>query len=288
MSDPPSPLGALSDRLCASLRRLLRPLVGLLIRGGVTFPVMVELLRGLYVEVALNDLLKDSRAQTDSRVSLMTGVHRKEIRRLRSLPAEAVAVPPVVTLSSQIIARWLGAQYYQDEAGTPLTLPRTAPEGEPSFEALVATVTSDVRPRAVLDDWLSQGIVIQQPDDTLRLNVAAYLPPPGQAAQLFYFTRNLHDHIAAASANMLAAGTPPFVDRSVHYDRLSPEAARKMAAAARVAAQTALLEVNRLAIDLTDGETPAGNARHRVNFGVYIYAEEDGAEDTAPEAEAGR
>jgi hypothetical protein len=275
MSDLPSPIGTLSEQLRMALRRLLRPLVALLIRSGVTFPVLAEMLRGLYVEVALHDLLKDSRAQTDSRVSLMTGVHRKEIRRLRdAVSADPAQAPPVVTLSSQIIARWLGAPRYQDAAGAPLPLPRAAPEGEPSFETLVATVTSDVRPRAVLDEWLSQGIVTLQPDERLRLNEAAYLPRPGQAEQLFYFARNLHDHIAAAAANVLAAGTPPFVDRSVHYDRLTADVARKIEAAARAAAQAALLEVNRVAIDLTDAETPADDARHRANFGVYIYVED--------------
>lgn len=274
MPDPQTPARLLSDRLLASLRRLLRPLVGLLIRGGVTFPVLAELLRELYVEVALRDLLKDRREQTDSRVSLMTGVHRKEIRRLRHTATEALVVPPVVTLSGQVIARWLGAAGYQDGAGVPLILPRAAPPDEPSFEALVAEVTTDVRPRAVLDDWLSQGIVTQLPDERLRLNVGAFLPRPGQAEQLFFFARNLSDHIAAASANVLAAGQPPFLDRSVHYDRLLPLTAGQLEAAARRAAEAALREVNRTAIALTEAETPDDRATHRVNFGVYVYVEE--------------
>jgi len=40
--------------------------------------------RGLYVEVARDDLLDDPRSRTDSRISLMTGVHRKELRRQRT------------------------------------------------------------------------------------------------------------------------------------------------------------------------------------------------------------
>lgn len=263
--------GVLSERLCAALRHLMRPLVTLLIRSGVTFPVLAELLRGLYVEVALRDLLRERRLQTDSRVSLMTGVHRKEIRRLRGIEAEALTIPSVVTLSSQVIARWLSAPGYQDTEGAPLLLPRIARDGAPSFETLVATVTSDVRPRAVLDDWLSQGIVSQLPDGTLRLNENAYLPRPGQAEQLFFFARNLGDHIAAACANLDAVDKPPFVDRSVHYDRLSPTTALQLEAAARAAAEAALLDINRLAIGLTDAETPSDDATHRVNFGVYVY-----------------
>ncbi len=273
--------GALSERLCAALRHLMRPLVTLLIRSGVTFPILAELLRGLYVEVALRDLLRERRMQTDSRVSLMTGVHRKEIRRLRGTETEALTIPPVVTLSSQVIARWLSASGYQDKNGAPLLLPRTAPDGAPSFEALVATVTSDVRPRAVLDDWLSQGIVSQLSDGRLRLNENAYLPRPGQGEQLFYFARNLRDHIAAACANLAAADKPPFFDRSVHYDRLSPATAQKLEAAARAAAEAALLDINRLAIELTDVGTPSDDATHRVNFGAYVYRADEQFEPEA-------
>ncbi len=64
-------------------------------------------------------------------------------------------------------------------------------------------------------------------DGRILLDSDNFLPQQGREAQLFFFARNLHDHAAAAaaSANVLAAGTPPFLDRSVHYDRLSPAAA---------------------------------------------------------------
>lgn len=98
----------LPDSLTRPLRRLLRPLVRLLIRSGVTFPVLADLLRGLYVEVAGQELLTDPKSRTDSRISLMTGVHRKEIRRLREEGGDVAEVPAVVTLATGIIARWLG------------------------------------------------------------------------------------------------------------------------------------------------------------------------------------
>src|SRR5271169_3933557 len=92
------------DALLRPVRRLLRPLVRLLIQGGVTFPAVADLLRSLYVEVAARDLLTDPRARTDSRISLLTGVHRKEIRRYREMPPDSTAPPEIVTVASQIIA----------------------------------------------------------------------------------------------------------------------------------------------------------------------------------------
>ena len=84
--------------LLLALRRLLRPLVNLLLRYQVTYPFVSRLLKEVYVEVALADLSGEIDRPTDSRVSLLTGVHRKEVRRLRSEPPDPAEVPVAVGL----------------------------------------------------------------------------------------------------------------------------------------------------------------------------------------------
>ncbi len=264
-----------AELLLPLIRRLLRPLVRLLIQAGVPFPRLADMLRQLYVDVAANDLLPDPKSRTDSRISMMTGVHRKELRRLRSLSPAELEVPAGVALGAEIVGRWLGAAPWTDADGHPLPLPRTAEPGQPSFDGLVEAVTKDVRPRTVLEAWLSQGLVTVRADGWIVLEEDAFLPKPGQAEQLFYFARNLHDHVAAAVANITAAGAAPFVDRSVHYDGLSPEAARRLRAFARSAAQRVLVQINREALRLLDDETVDTGQTERVNVGVYLFAEPD-------------
>jgi hypothetical protein len=257
------------EMMLPPLRRLLRPLVRLMIRCGITFPAAADILRALYVEVAAAELGPD---RTDSRVSLLTGVHRKEIRRQRDAVDETP--PPLVTRNGQLIATWLGAPGYSDASGAPLPLPRTAEDG-PSFDRLVESVTRDVRPRAVLDDWVSQGIATIGADDRISLSADAFLPQQGREEQLFYFARNVHDHIAAAAANVLASGPAPFLDRSVHYDRLTPQAAAELERVGREAAQRVLLDINRQAMALGADEVPEGSVARRVNFGIYILSEDE-------------
>ncbi|MGI4943937.1 MAG: DUF6502 family protein, partial [Janthinobacterium lividum] len=163
--------------------------------------MLADLLRALYVEVATRDLLPGERARTDSRIALLTGIHRKELRRQR-LDASDDAEPAVVTLSSQLVARWLGA--HADADGNPVPLPRSGPA--PSFEALVAGATHDVRPRAILDEWVAQGVVTLDAGGLVRLQTVGFLPAENLEARLFSFARNLHDHVAAASANIAADG----------------------------------------------------------------------------------
>ena len=163
--------------------------------------------------------------------------------------------PAVVTLGSQIIARWLGLE---PQSATP-SLPRLAETG-PSFETLVRSVTNDIRPRAVLDEWLRQGIVQIDDDQRVTLTAAAYVPDPGSEAQLFFFGRNLHD-------------------------RLSPPVAPALEAAARLAAETVTREINAAALRPVDGtESPPepGKPTRRVNFGVYLYVEDEPHPGTSP------
>ena len=259
--------------------RLLRPLIGLMLRSGLTFPVLSDTLRSLFIDVAINDVLTDPKARTDSRISLLTGVHRKEIKRLRELPADSTTVPEIVTLIVQIVARWVGSAPYIDADGHPRRLHRSGSSAggrDADFDSLVESITTDVRPRAVLDDLLAHGVVYMDPDDRVQLNTAAFIPRPGGEAQVFYFSRNLHDHIAAAVANIGAVDVPPFLDRSVHYDRLTPDQARELQEYARAAAIRVLLDVNRRAIELAgSGPGEVAPDRRRVNFGVYLFDDRD-------------
>jgi hypothetical protein len=283
---PPLPAPLLPAQLLKAARRLMRPLVRLMMQSGLTFPVLAESLRRMFVEIAVNDILTDPKARTDSRISLLTGVHRKEIRRLREMPADPVTAPDIVTLVSQIVARWIGGGPFTDTQGRPRPLPRiantTASGGhdtaaEPSFVELVASVTTDVRPRAVLDDLLHHNIVLMDALDRVQLNTDAFIPRPGGEEQLFYFARNLRDHVAAAVANISGAGPSIFLDRSVHYDGLTPAQAQTLRDYARAAAMRALLDVNRRAVELTEEPTPEGGeaAAQRVNFGVYVFDEHE-------------
>lgn len=255
--------------LHAPVARLLRPLVRLFVARGITFPALTNLLRELYVNVAEYDFALPGKEQTDSRVSLLTGIHRKEVRRLRGAGAPVSAVPAVVSRTSRIIARWLADPKFTDGQGRPLPLPRSGPGEAPSFEALVSGITRDLRPRAVLDEWLDRGLASLDESDRVVLAEAAYVPRGGGEPQLYYFGRNLHDHIAASVANIVGE-TPRFLERAVHYDGLSEDLARRLETRAREIAMEALNQANREAHAACQTD-PGGD--HRWNFGLYIYAE---------------
>ncbi len=278
MSDP-TPSAPDAARLQMPLARLLRPLVRLFIRCGITFPALCNLLRELYINVAEYDFALPGKSQTDSRVSLLTGIHRKEVARLRGAGAPVSVVPASISRTSRIMARWLSAPEFTDAAGHPLALSRVAEASAkaPSFETLVTSVTRDVRPRAVLDEWLDRGLVAVDVEDRVVLTEAAFVPAGGSDQQLYYFGRNLHDHVAAAVANVLGE-QPRFMERAVHYDGLSKELATTLELRSRDLAMDALRSANKEANLACESDAGGG---WRWNFGVYVYKEE--VTEDAPE-----
>ena len=72
-----------------------------------------------------------------------------------------------------------------------------------------------------------------------------------------------------------APAPAPFLDRSVHYDRLPAEVAARLEAISRAAAQQMLLEINRAALAMTDALPEPTTPTKRVNLGVYLFVEDE-------------
>jgi len=267
-----------ADRLITGLRRILRPLVRLLIAYDLPFPFASSLLRGVYVDVAVTEFPIEGKRQTDSRISLLTGVHRKDVKRLRRERHLALRPSPAAALGAQLIARWTTLPDYLDEEGAPRPLPRLASAGEAhSFESLVRSLNTDIRPRVVLDEWLRLGIAQVDERDRVCLQVRAFIPRQGSEEMAYYFGRNLHDHLAAAVHNLL--GKPdPFTERSVNYNNLGGEAGAELTELAQRRGMEVLRELNARALALQQRDSGQSSAVNRFNFGIYLFSEDETAE----------
>jgi hypothetical protein len=269
--------------LLKALRHVMRPLVRLMLRKGVTYLVFADLLKEVFVDVADREFRLNDKAPTDSRISLLTGVHRKDVRRLRNTsdPASST-LPENITFGAQLINAWTSAPFCNN-AGQPLPLPRLASAGgDCSFDALVAKVSTDIRARVVLDEWLRLGIVRLDEQERVHLEVQAFVPQKGFDEKTAYLGHNLHDHACAAVHNLCSEG-PAFFERSVHYDALTPMSVDVLREAVASEGMQALLSFNRLAAELEFRDLPSLEPRQRITVGLYFYTEaSDPNSPTAP------
>jgi hypothetical protein len=266
-----------------ALRRILRPLVRLLLSHGIGFQTFTDLVKSVYIQVAEEEFKLEGKPQTDSRISLLTGVHRRDVKRLRDHPKTDSNVSSQTSLSAQLLARWSGSPENLDPQGAPLPLPRLASKGgERSFEALVQSVSKDFRSRVVLDEWLRQGVATLDELDNVHLAPDAFVSPQGIEEKIVFFGQNIHDHLAATVHNLTGV-EPPFLERCVYYDKLSPNSARELAQFAKTAGMKALHNVNRHAIELKKRDEGREDAILRTNFGIYNFSEIGSGDDNAAE-----
>jgi hypothetical protein len=267
--------------LTLALHRLLRPLVRVLIAKGITFPALSRLLKEVYVEAAQEDFPVPGKPQTDSRINLLTGVHRKDIKALRERRSGGDAPSPVLSRNAHLIALWTGAPDYLDTRGRPRPLPRQSQkDGGPSFDSLVESVSTDIRPRAVLDEWVRQGLASVDDEDFVHLDMAAFVPAEDFADLAYYFGRNLRDHIAASSHNLLG-DEPSMLERAVYYEALSPRSVEELAALTRELGSDTLVKVNQKAFELSEQDKNQPDATERMTFGVYFYTGPDDDQDSS-------
>lgn len=282
MSDLESNVSKQARLIIGALAKLLRPLVKLLINCQVTFPMLSELLKSVYVDVARTEYKLEKKKITDSRISVLTGVHRKDIRRIREEDEPNNDEPSVVSLGTQLISVWMTDPKYIDNKGQPKPLAkRDGRSGVVDFETLVQSVgKKDIHARSVLDDWLKLGVVEFNDSDEVVLLHEAFIPEKGFDEKVFFFRQNIHDHLAAV-ANNLIGESAPLLERAVYYSELSVESVLELQELAKEHAMKALREVDKRAKQLKRRDSNRDIARRklRMNFGTYFYKETKNTEE---------
>jgi hypothetical protein len=231
---------------------LFAPIARLLVARGVGFADAAGRLKQAYLRAALRLAGADA---TDSRISVMTGLQRRDIVGLRGQEPERRGVNHL----SRLVALWV--------VGGGQPLPRKGDVG--SFDALALQVRRDVHPRTMLEQLVAAGTV-SVVDGMVRLEQVSYQPMPGSAGQMAYLADNAGDFLAAAVGNVL--GDTPHFERAVHYNQLDAAAVVQLEAAFRAGQMALLGQINAQAAAL-QGAMP-GTMRFRA--GAYFYDEDEG------------
>ena len=273
-SKPASHQPIAADRLHAPLARLLRPLVRLCIRSGMTFPALAQLLRELFVNVAEHDFALDGKEQTDSRVSLLTGIHRKEVARLRGAGTPVNETPATLSRTSAIIARWMAAPEFTDKAGDPL--PCRAP---PMATRRRSRRWSNRSPRMCgrARCWTNGSTANLSPSTRMKRSCWS-IPPSFRAA-----TTIANGTISAAICTTISRRRPTTCRRSAALPRARGALRRPVAQTGQAPRSAFARTRHGCAEDRQPRSQPRGRQgqgrRRRWNFGVYIYYEAPDGDD---------
>ncbi|MDU8928446.1 DUF6502 family protein [Alisedimentitalea sp. MJ-SS2] len=241
------------------LDQILAPLARLAVARGVVFSDLMERLKGHYVRAAMQ--LAEGKP-TDSRLSVMTGLQRRDIARLKEFKSKPRKPNPL----TRLVALWQTDKTYAP-GGTPLPLPRSG--DAPSFDSLARAIRQDVHPRTFLDALEAAGTVRISADDSVQLIETAYVPLGDVQAQMAYLADNVGDHLCAATDNVLGRD-PAHFERAVHYGGLTPEQIEILADRFHAGQMMLLEELSREASAMKATAPTGATARFRA--GGYVYS----------------
>lgn len=268
----------------------LRPLARRLLEAGVPFGELEGRLRELFVHVAENDLSLPGRRPTDSRVSLLTGINRKEVRRIRSRDP-AIKKPASFTrnLAASLVSRWLGDRRATDAQGRPRPIPYQAPRG-PSFVALARQVTRDLPPRVILDELLRTGAAKRGAADTIALRADAYVPKLGRSEKLGMLAEDPAELIETMLGNIFEEAGSPRLQRKILYDNLGADALPRLRREIRRAGERFLRSIDQRVARADRDRNPnaPGGERHTAGVGLYYFERPGGGSRAGSPAPARR
>ena len=277
-ADPAAPpaAGLPESALAAeAIAQVLQPLARLMIDHGLQLPSMVELLKKALVDEAVGAYGLADKGSSDTRIALLTGVHRKDVKRLREAPVTASPAAPMVPVAASVVARWISEPRFLNADQTARALARTpgrGSAGEPDFTTLVAEVSRDVGARAVLDELQRLGVVELREDGYVALKATAFVPHEGLSESFHFLAASVSDHLGAAVHNLAPDRRgPPMLDQSAFSQDLSAEQAQQLQQQARRLWAGALQQFLQTATVAEQRSLEAPGPKHRIRFGVYFH-----------------
>ncbi|HID81877.1 MAG TPA: hypothetical protein EYH06_08720 [Chromatiales bacterium] len=263
--------------LAKSVLRLLRPLVRILLRNGMAYDSFSSLAKQVYVKVAFDDFAPDGKKQTISRVSALTGLTRKEVKRLHELPrSEAVEVRQRYNRATRVIGGWLHDSRFKDKDGQIADL--YLDETTPSFITLVKDYSGDIPTKAMLSTLEKAGSVKVE-DGKVILVKHAYIPGNDSTEKLNILGTDVAELTATIDHNLEQPEHPHF-QRKASNKAVAAESLDEFRALMGKKSMDLLEELDAWmsAHEVENKEQPSEQTR-QVSVGIYYYEDSSGGNE---------
>lgn len=254
--------------LSRALLTLLRPLVRILLRNGIAYGSFAEIARKAYIDVAWEEFPPPGKKQSISHVSTLTGLTRKEAKRLHELSQAAPDTrEQKYNRVVRVISGWVNDPQFLDHQGRPRVLPAEGEEA--SFHALVKKYSGDVTTRAMRSVLVQSGSA-RELAEGIELVQHAYVPGRDPGEKLNILGIDCAELIDTIDHNLTAGNDQLRFQRKVSDHCLRADALGEFQSLASRRAQALLEELDAWISRHQSPPADADSARY-VSLGIYLY-----------------
>ena len=259
----------MKNGVLAACRRMLGPIVRILLRNGVSWREFAELTKEAYVDVARQDYGVQGRPTNVARVAMMTGLSRREVSRLRDA-IEGHSAPPLLSTNriSAVLSAWHVDPEFIESDGSPSVL--TESGDERSLEALLTRYAGDLPHGAFIKELLQLGLIEKTPSGYRALK-RDYLRQPSDPDLLNQAAVAFSDHGETLAFNVDAEreGSARF-ERMATTDFLSPADLNEFHTFVAQKGQETLEEVDAWLSAHASTDKESGKSGVRAGVGMYL------------------
>lgn len=266
---------SVKQALLAAFRVLMGPLVRILLRQGISYAEFSEVAKAVYVEVALKDFKVSGRRATRTRIAVMTGLTRKEVKRvIDEAVKERFELKTSFNRLGRVLVGWHTDADFTGPYGMPLELEyETGNPNEPTFSVLVKRHSGDMSPRSILDELVRVGAIRETEVGWFRVMRREYIPE-AQGAHTFERTGVVvRNFVNTVEFNMtkLAPGKGRFERHVTADDGIRREDLPKFDHYLRERCQVLLEEIDNWLAGLPKPDPKIGDDVIHTGIGIYHY-----------------
>ena len=270
-----------------SALKILRPLVRIMIRNGISCGSFEGLVRKAYVKEAYAINIKNNQKTTVSNVSAQTGLSRKEVKRINELDvANHTDVEQRYNRAIRVISGWLHEPAFTDASGKPKIL-ALSNNSKNSFADLAKQFSGDVPAKTILNLLLAANCVkiISGSDknrkkDSVELIKHAYVPGNDSTEMIAILGTDTNELLNTIDHNLIASDNDKRYQRKVSAAAISPDAIKEFKTISNIHSQVLLEHLNTW-LSQNEASPDDQDARY-VSVGIYYY-EQDNEQDSEQE-----
>lgn len=263
------------------MKKVLRPLVRLLLRNGVAFADFSSVARRVFVEVASEDFGLPGRKQSVSRVSVLTGVNRKEVKRLLDEPEETEGSEKENNRkennrAARVISGWMRDKDFQTTQGKPKKLSWGDSDATNGFEELVKRYSGDMTARAILDELIRVGSVkLDKKKTGVSLVSNGYVPSASNEELLRLSGDSIQDLLNTIDHNFKTDKEATRLQLGVAYDDVPANGVELFRNISNEKSLELLNYLDQFLSTQDRSVNPAvkGDGRYRTGLGIYYFEE---------------
>ena len=252
----------------------------------MSYGTFADLAKWIYVDVAAKEFTIEGRKQSTSRVAVLTGLSRKEVKRMQGIPRpDDSHQDEKYNRAARIIAAWRREPEFQDANGKPCSLSISGPWS--TFSDIVRRFSGDVPVRAVLDELLRIGAVKQLDNGKIALLKKAYIPEKREAEKIHILGTDVGHLVSTIGHNLNSDRPAARFQRKVSYDNLPDEALPAFRNLSAKRAQKLLEHLDEWLASNDRDTNPAveGTGRNMAGLGIYYFEESQENKDVSNENE---